>query len=80
MNDQQKAFFQDLESTFDSNGWDRLSKGWEEERNQLKEAVFYNAKTEMDLAVARVRYNLLTELVRLPEVTADQKQEILEGE
>lgn len=78
LTDQQKAFFDDMENTFNSAGWDRLTQGWRQERDSIPEAVFLNAKSMDDILVARTRYELLTELLQLAEFISAKKKHTLE--
>ena len=73
LTDQDKALFDDMDRLFNSGGWDRLVTSWKEERDQLKESVFFSAKTEQDINMARLRYSLLTELIQLRDTVEGQK-------
>lgn len=63
---QEEAFYRELEHTFGTAGWVRLTIGWKEERDAIPQNAFLNAKTMEDLEAARVRYELLTSLIDLP--------------
>lgn len=75
MNEDQKneQMYRDVQALFEMPGWTHLRRSWEAEAEQLKEAVFYNAKDEKDLLVARTRWELLTQLVSLPETITEAR-------
>ena len=63
---QEQAFFRELNHTFETAGWVRLTVGWKEERDAIPLGAFMNAKSMEELHAARVRYELLTSLIDLP--------------
>lgn len=73
---QQREHFSAMESTYLTPGWTLLSTGWEAERDNLPEMMFFNAKSYEDMQAARVRHGLLVELIDLPKMMERQKQEI----
>lgn len=66
MDKREKAFFRELEATFETPGWVRLTVGWKEELEAIPLDAFWNAETMDDLRAARIRYELLSSLVELP--------------
>jgi hypothetical protein len=76
--------FSDLEHTFNTPGWSHLVDGWKEERDAIPLMAFTNVKTMEELEAYRVRYELLSQLIGLPEdIAADQealKQDVLNVE
>jgi len=78
LNEEQKDFFNALEDTFRSKGWELIKQGWQNELNQIAEAAFFNVKTIEELALARERRSLLAELVNLPAAIAAQRKHIEE--
>lgn len=71
---EQKTMYAELEHTFNTPGWQRLTKGWEEERDRLPEMAFFNSKSEEDRRAFLVRYGLLCELIALPSNIEEDKQ------
>lgn len=76
----QKQFFSNMETTFDTVGWTLLRQGWKEEQDRLSDVAFFNAKSMDDVRESRIRYALLGELIDLPEQIATQKQTILDDD
>jgi len=76
LNDQQKEFFAAMEGTFNTPGWTLIRQGWEEERDALAERMFHNAKSMDDVHATRVRYGLLNELIDLPAMMQQQRDQI----
>lgn len=77
LTDEQKQFFGAMEGTFRTPGWDLLKTGWQVALDSIPETVFHNAKSMDDIYAARVRYELLTDLISLPSEIARQREEIL---
>ncbi len=78
LTDEQKTFFSAMETTFNTPGWAHfMLPRWVEEQAQLKESTFFNAEGETDLIAARERFDLLEELITLPEKIAAQKEAAL---
>jgi len=77
---EQKQFFSQLEDTFRTPGWQLLINGWKEEQNQLPMQAFFGAKSYEDVEKARVRFGLLNELINLPGITEQQKDNLLNSE
>ena len=73
----ENSFFMDMENLFNSPGWGRLQKGWQEEHDSIAEDSFFNAKSYEDVELARVRRGMLSELINLPANIARQKESIL---
>lgn len=67
MDKKQEAFFRELDATFNTAGWVRLTVGWKEELEAIPLAAFFNAKSMEELEAARIRYELLTSLTELPD-------------
>jgi hypothetical protein len=63
----EKVFFRELDTTFRTPGWVRLAAGWKEELEAIPLNAFWNAKSMEELEAARIRYELLTSLVELPD-------------
>lgn len=80
LNEEQKAFFMDMESLFNHPGWARLKKRWQDEFNAIPQSSFYNAKSMDDMLADRVRMGLLHELLELPNQIDRMKQDILEAD
>ncbi len=75
LTDQQKTFFYAMESTFATEGWRHfMMPRWVEEQKMLKESTFFNAESELDLLKARERFDLLEELITLPEKIQAQRE------
>lgn len=79
LNDEQQEYFAAMEQMFNTQGWTLVQRGWKEEQDALAERMFFNAKDMEDIVAARVRYGLLDELSKLPEMIERQKQAILTG-
>ncbi len=77
LTDEQKSFYSDMEQTFNTAGWALLIKGWKEEQEALPENVFFNAATIEQVNDARIRYKLLDELIKLPEIIDAQKIDVI---
>ena len=75
---EQSEFFSNMETTFLSGGWELLSQGWKEERDALIGAAFFGAKDFEDVRAARVRYQLLSDLLALPDTIEAQRQVIID--
>ncbi len=75
---EQSEFFSNMETTFLSGGWELLSQGWKEERDALIGATFFGAKSFDDIVAARIRYQLLSDLLALPETIEKQRQAIID--
>jgi hypothetical protein len=75
---EQQEFFSNMETTFLSGGWELLSQGWKEERDALIGGAFFGAKSFEDVVAARIRYQLLSDLLSLPDTIEAQKQAILD--
>jgi hypothetical protein len=80
LTDQQKEFFGAMEGTFRTPGWTLMLTGWKNERDSLYENLFHNAKSMDDMYAARVRYNLLNELIELDKTIARQRTAIEESD
>ena len=80
MQEKERIFFRELETTFQTPGWARLTVGWKEELDAIPLNAFWNAKTMEDLEAARIRYELLTSLVDLPEHHDRARLEIIRNE
>lgn len=76
MDAKQRDFFVAMESLFESTGWKLLTDGWKEESERLAQEVFFNAKDYDDVRDARVRHELLMELLTLPGHIERQKAAI----
>lgn len=74
---QEQEFYTSLEQTFMTPGWALIAQGWKEEQEQLPMAAFFNAQTIEDVRVARVRYGILEEFIKLPESIQQQKESLL---
>lgn len=74
----QVEYFAAMEGTFNTPGWTLIRQGWEEERESLAERMFFNAKSYEDVSHARVRYGLLNELINLPSMIEQQRQQVLD--
>lgn len=79
MNTEQKEYFAAMEQMFNTAGWTLVQRGWKEEQDALAERMFFNAKSMEDIVAARVRYGLLDELSKLPEMIEAQKHVIETG-
>ena len=79
MNTEQKEYFAAMEQMFNTEGWTLVQRGWKEEQDALAERMFFNAKSMEDIVAARVRYGLLDELSKLPEMIEAQKHAIETG-
>jgi len=77
---QQAEFYQAMEHTFQTKGWQLMSQRWKEEQLQLKDRMFFGAKDMDDVREHRGRHELLNELLTLPEHLAQQKQFIENAE
>jgi len=53
-----------------------MSQRWKEEQDQLKDRMFFSAKDMDDVNEHRGRYELLNELLTLPEHLAKQREHI----
>jgi hypothetical protein len=74
---EQWEYFTSMENTLDSPGWALLEKGWKDEQAALPERVFFNAKEGDTLMIeARIRYELLGELIGLRQLVANQREAI----
>jgi hypothetical protein len=72
MNTNEKQLITDLENTFNTPGWSHLVDGWKEERDALPLIAFTNVKTMDELEAYRVRFDLLSQLIGLPDdIAAD---------
>jgi hypothetical protein len=71
---QQAEFYQAMDHTFNTKGWQLMTQRWREEQIQLKDRMFFGAKDMNDVQEHRGRYELLNELLTLPEHLAKQKQ------
>jgi hypothetical protein len=80
LTDEQKTFYQEMENTFNTPGWEYMKQGWAEEQSQIPLAVFFNAKSIDDVKAARVRYGLLDELLSLPETLTQQRENVEQGD
>jgi Lhr-like helicase len=76
LNDQQKEFYNALENTYRTPGWNLMVQGWTTERDSLSEMVFHNAKSMDDIFAARVRYALLNELIGLAQHHESVREQI----
>lgn len=76
----QTEYFRSMESLFDSSGWSVLQQGWKQEQEALPDRVFFGAKDMTLVIEARIRYELLTELLGLPAQIESQKQQILDAD
>lgn len=79
MNTEQKEYFAAMEQMFNTSGWTLVQRGWKEEQDALAERMFFNAKNMEDIVAARVRYGLLDELSKLPEMIEAQKDALITG-
>ena len=75
---QEKGFFQDMEMLFSSPGWAHLVKGWQNEQEYLRESGFYSAKSFDELRDARIRHELLSELLELPQAMQKQREDLIQ--
>jgi len=75
---EQAEFYQAMEHTFNTQGWRMMSQRWKEEQDQLKDRMFFSAKSMDDVNEHRGRYELLNELLTLPEHLAKQREHIAE--
>lgn len=75
----QVEYFRSMELLFDSSGWSVLTQGWKQEQEALPDRVFFNAKDMTLVTEARIRYELLTELLALPAQIASQKEQALDA-
>ncbi len=66
LTEKEQVFFRELDATFKTPGWVRLSAGWKDELEAIPLNAFFNAKSMEELEAARIRYELLTSLVDLP--------------
>lgn len=80
LNAEQLQYFSAMEGTFLTPGWTLISKGWKDERDQLADRMFFNAKSYEDVEHARVRFGLLNELISLPNMIQVQKDQVLAEE
>jgi hypothetical protein len=80
LNDTQAVFYTEMENMFDTPGWAHLIKGWQQELDNLPQAMFFNAKTAEDILTARTRYGVLSELVGLAATLREQRRQLEEGE
>lgn len=76
----QTEYFRSMELMFEGAGWSILAQGWKGEQGELPERVFFNAKDMDTFVEARIRFELLAELLALPEQIEAQKQHILDSE
>ena len=76
---EQTEFYQAMEHTFNTKGWRLMIQRWKEEQVQLKDRMFFGAKDMTDVQEHRGRYELLNELLTLPDHIAKQK-EYIEGQ
>ena len=73
---EEKEFYMTMEDLFDHPGWALLVQGWHNEAQLLPEQVFYDTKLDAaTLAGARVRMQLLRELLDLPNILRQQRTE-----
>lgn len=79
MDEKQKQFFAAMESLFESEGWELVSRGWREEAERLPEDAFFNAKDFEYVRETRIRHELLQQLIDLPNQIALQKEAIIEN-
>lgn len=79
MDDKQKQFFAAMESLFESEGWELVSRGWKEEAERLPQDAFFNASDFEYVREARIRHELLMQLIDLPNQIAQQKEAIVEN-
>lgn len=75
---EQRDRFQELDLTFNSAGWSHLVRQWTEERDALKDRVFFGAASYEDVQHARIRYQLLEELLGLPDDLQRAKQQAVD--
>lgn len=81
LTNEQKTFFSAMESTFATAGWQHfMLPRWQEEQKMLQESTFFNAENEIDLVKARERFDLLEELITLPEKIQAQREAAETGE
>jgi len=73
---EQNEFYQAMDHTFQTKGWQLMIQRWREEQVQLKDRMFFGAKDMIDVQEHRGRYELLNELLTLPEHIAKQKEYI----
>jgi len=73
---EQNEFYAAMEHTFNTPGWRLMSQRWKEEQDQLLDRCFFSAKDMDDVNEHRGRYELLNELLTLPEHLAKQKEHI----
>ena len=78
LTEKQTQFFAAMEEMFLTPGWELVTRGWKVEQDQLSDAMFFNAKTLEDMSLARARYSLLDELIKLPATLTAQKAQIEE--
>lgn len=72
---EQKTFFSAMETTFATPGWAQfMTPRWIEEQKMVKESAFFNAENEIDLVKARERFDILEELITLPEKIQAQRE------
>jgi len=73
---EQIEFYAAMEYTFSTKGWALMRRRWKEEQDQLLDRCFFSAKNMEDVNEHRGRYELLNELLTLPDHLAKQKEHI----
>lgn len=71
---ERQLLYRELEHTFNTPGWRFLTQGWEQKREALRELTFFNAGDWDDVQHARIRYQLLNEILDLPGEYARMKE------
>jgi hypothetical protein len=78
--DEQTQLYNDLERMFATPGWEHLHKGFLEEQQALPLMAFLNADTSEELERYRIRYELLTQLIELPDQISAERRAYEEAE
>lgn len=71
---ERQLLYRELEHTFNTPGWRFLIQGWEQKRDSLRELTFFNAGDWDDVQHARIRFQLLNEIIDLPGEYARLKE------
>lgn len=73
---QQIDIFNDLERTFATPGWEHLQRMFREEQEQIPLHAFLNADSWEELERLRIRFELLTQLIELPEQIKAEREAV----
>lgn len=77
LTDDERSYFYEFETMFNSPGWERLMNEYKNERDAVPEDIFWGAKNYDDVVQARTRLAVLMELSKYPDIIQSRKDVII---